>query len=75
MIMRIDLARALSMYAIMNGLNVEVYNCEERVKSNYAADENDSDYEEADVIIDIKDEFTMFSGINKVVYAKIYKLF
>ena len=77
MIMRMDLARALSMYAIMNGLNVEVYNGEERVKSNYAAEENDpdyeEDYEEADVIIDIKDEFTMFKGINKVGYAKIYK--
>lgn len=77
MIMRIDLARALSMYGIMYGLNVEVYNGDERVKSNYAADENDEDYEEdyeeADVIIDIKDEFTMFSGINKVGYAKIYK--
>lgn len=77
MIMRIDLARALSMYAIMYGLNVEVYNGDERIKSNYAADKDDPDYEEdyekADVIIDIKDEFSMFSGINKVGYAKIYK--
>lgn len=76
MIMRIDIARALSMYAVMYELNVEVYNGDERVKSNYAADEKDPDYEEdydeADVIIDIKDEFTMFSGINKVGYAKIY---
>ena len=76
MIMRIDLARALSMYAIMLGLNVEVYNGEERVKSNYAADKDDpdyeEDYEEADIIIDIKDEFTMFKGINEVGYAKIY---
>ena len=74
--MRMDLARALSMYAIMYGMNVEVYNGEERVKANYAAKEDDpdyeEDYEEADVIIDVKDEFTMFSGINKVGYAKIY---
>lgn len=77
MIMRIDLARALSMYALMSGLNVEVYNGSERVRNNYAADEKDPDYEEdyetPDIIIDIKDEFTMFEGINKVGYAKIYK--
>lgn len=76
MIMRMDLARALSMNALMFGLNVEVYNGEERVKANYAVDKDDPDYEEdydeADVIIDIKDEFTMFSGINKIGYAKIY---
>lgn len=77
MIMRIDLARALSMYALMLGLNVEVYNGNERVKANYAADADDydyeEDYEEADVIIDVKSEITMFSGINKIGYAKIYE--
>lgn len=76
MIMRIDLARALSMYALMFGLNVEVYNGNERVNPNYAADKDDpdyeEDYEEADVIIDVKNEITMFSGINKTRYAKIY---
>lgn len=75
-IMRIDLARALSMYALMYGLNVEVYDGEERVKANYAADEKDPDYEEdydvVDIKIDVKDEFTMFKGINEVGYAKIY---
>lgn len=75
-IMRIDLARALSMYALMYDLNVEVYDGEERVKANYAADENDPDYEEdydvVDIKIDVKDEFTMFKGINEVRYAKIY---
>ena len=79
MLMRIDLARALSMYALMLGLNVEVYNGSERVKENYAADKDnpdyEEDYEEADIIIDIKDELTMFSGINQVGYAKIYKRF
>ena len=73
MIMRIDLARALSMYALMAGLNVEVYNGSERVRNNYAADEKDPDYETPDIVIDIKDEFTMFEGINKVGYASIYK--
>ena len=77
MIMRIDLARALSMFAIMFDLNVEVYNGTERVRSNYAVDKEDPDYEEEyekpDVIIDVKNELTMFEGINKVGYAKIYK--
>ena len=77
MIMRIDLARALSMFAIMFDLNVEVCNGTERVRSNYAVDKDDPDYEEEyenpDVIIDVKDELTMFEGINKVGYAKIYK--
>ena len=76
MIMRIDLARALSMYALMFGLNVEVYNGDERVKANYASDKEnpdyEEDYEEADVIINVKNEITMFSGINKIGYAKIY---
>lgn len=77
MIMRIDLARALSMFALMFDLNVEVYNGPEKVRSNYAVDKDDpdyeEDYEEPDIIIDVKDELTMFSGINKVGYAKIYK--
>lgn len=57
-------------------MNVEVYNGEERVKANYAAKEGDPDYEEdyeiVDVKIDIKNELTMFKGINEVGYAKIY---
>ena len=77
MLMRIDLARALSMYAIMYGLNVEVWNANERVRENYAADKDDpdykKDYEEADVIINVANEITMFSGINKIGYAKIYE--
>lgn len=77
MIMRIDLARALSMFALMFDLNAEVYNGPEKVRSNYAVDKDDpdyeEDYEEPDIIIDVKDELTMFSGINKVGYAKIYK--
>lgn len=77
MIMRIDLARALSMFALMFDLNVEVYNGPEKVRSNYAVDKDEpdyeEDYEEPDIIIDVKDELTMFSGINKVGYAKIYK--
>lgn len=77
MIMRIDLARALSMFALMFDLNAEVYNGPEKVRSNYAVDKDEpdyeEDYEEPDIIIDVKDELTMFSGINKVGYAKIYK--
>lgn len=77
MIMRIDLARALSMFALMFDVNVEVYNGPEKVRANYAVDKDDpdyeEDYEEPDIIIDVKDELTMFSGINKVGYAKIYK--
>lgn len=76
MLMRIDLARALSMYAIMYNLNVEVWNGNERVRENYAVDKDDPDYEEeyeeADVTINVKNEITMFSGINQVGYAKIY---
>lgn len=76
MIMRMDLGRALSMYAIMFELNVEVYNGDERVKSNYAIAKDDidyeEDYEEPDVVINIENEITMFSGINKIGYAKIY---
>ena len=60
----------------MFGVNVEVYNGNERVKANYAVDKDEpdyeEDYEEADVIIDVKNEITMFSGINKTRYAKIY---
>ena len=77
MLMRIDLARALSMYAIMYNLNVEVWNGNERVRENYAADKYDpdyeDDYEEGDVIINVENEITMFSGINKIGYAKIYE--
>lgn len=73
--MGIDLARALSMYAIMYGLNVEVWNGNERVKENYVADKDEPDYEEdykeADILINVENEIIMFSGINKIEYAKI----
>lgn len=73
---RIDLARALAMWSIMNDINVEVVNGAEEVRENYAAAEDDPDYEKeyekADVIIDVCDELTMFKGINEVGYAKIY---
>ena len=69
MLMRIDLARSLSMYAIMYNLNVEVWKDNERVRENYAVYKDDPDYEEADVIINVKNEITMFSGG----YVKIYE--
>lgn len=73
---RIDLARALAMWSIMNNIKVDVVNGAEEVKENYAAAEDDPDYEKeyekADVIIDVYDELTMFKGINEVGYAKIY---
>lgn len=76
LLMRIDLARALAMYSIICNLNVEVWNGNERVRENYAAANDDSDYEEdyteADVIINVATELTMFSGINSIGYAKIY---
>lgn len=73
---RIDLARALAMWSIMHDINVDVVNGAEEVKENYAAAEDDLDYEKeykkADVIIDVYDELTMFKGMNEVGYAKIY---
>ena len=35
--------------------------------------DHEQDYEEADVIINVENEITMFSGINKIGCAKIYE--
>ena len=76
LIFRIDFARALTMYSIMTGLNVEVYNNGKKVRDNYAVSEDDPDYEKdyeiPDVILDVFDEFTLFKGLNELKYAKIY---
>ena len=76
LLFRIDFARALSMYSIMNGLNVEVQNNGKLIRDNYAVDEDDPDYEKdydiPDVVLDVFDEFTLFKGLNKLNYAKIY---
>lgn len=76
LLFRIDFARALSMYSIMKGLNVEVYNNGKKVRDNYAVSEDDPDYEKdyevPDVILDVFDEFTLFKGLNELNYAKIY---
>ncbi|MBO3399093.1 hypothetical protein JJB71_16390 [Clostridium perfringens] len=76
LLFRIDFARALSMYSIMNGLNVEVQNNGKLIRDNYAVDEDDPDYEKdydiPDVVLDVFDEFTLFKGLNELNYAKIY---
>ena len=76
LLFRIDFARALSMYSIVNGLNVEVQNNGKLIRDNYAVDEDDPDYEKdydiPDVVLDVFDEFTLFKGLNKLNYAKIY---
>lgn len=76
LLFRIDFARALAMYSIMQDKNVEIQNNGQEIRENYAADEDDPDYEKdyeyPDVIIDVKDEFTFFKGINELNYAKIY---
>ena len=76
LLFRIDFARALSMYSIMNGLNVEVQNNGKLIRDNYAVSEDDSDYEKdydnPDVVLDVFDEFTLFKGLNELNYAKIY---
>ncbi|MDZ4994551.1 hypothetical protein GNF80_16535 [Clostridium perfringens] len=76
LLFRIDFARALSMYSIMNGLNVEVHNNGKLIRDNYAVDEDDPDYEKdydiPDVVLDVFDEFTLFKGLNELNYAKIY---
>ncbi|WP_447412750.1 hypothetical protein [Clostridium perfringens] len=64
LLFRIDFARALSMYSIMNGLNVEVHIKRKLIRYNYAVDEDDPDYEKdydiPDVVMDVFDEFTLF---------------
>ncbi|EDT72323.1 conserved hypothetical protein [Clostridium perfringens D str. JGS1721] len=76
LLFRIDFARSLSMYSIMNGLNVEVQNNGKLIRDNYAVDEDDPDYEKdydiPDVVLDVLDEFTLFKGLNELNYAKIY---
>ncbi|WP_283685033.1 hypothetical protein [Clostridium perfringens] len=76
LLFRIDFARALSMYSIMNGLNVEVQNNGKLIRDNYAVDEDDPDYEKdydiPDVVLDVFDEFTLFKGLNELKYAQIY---
>ncbi|MBO3304610.1 hypothetical protein JJB75_16135, partial [Clostridium perfringens] len=73
LLFRIDFARALSMYSIMNGINVEVYNNGKKIRDNYAVSEDDPDYEKdyeiPDVILDVFDEFTLFKGLNELKYA------
>ena len=76
LLFRIDFARALSMYSIMNGINVEVYNNWKKVRDKYAVSKDDPDYEKdyeiPDVILDVFDEFTLFNCLNELKYAKIY---
>ena len=76
LLFRIDFARALSMYSIMNGLNVEVQNNGKLIRDNYAVDEDDPDYEKdydiPDVVLDVFDEFTLFKGLNELKYAQVY---
>lgn len=76
LLFRIDFARALAMYSIMLNKNVDIQNNGKEIKENYAAEEDDPDYEKdydvPDVILDVKDEFTLFTGINELEYAKVY---
>lgn len=63
LLFRIYFARALSMYSIMNGLNVKVYNNGKKVRDNYAVSKDDpyyeKDYKILDLILDVFDEFTL----------------
>lgn len=72
----INFARALSMYSIMNGLNVEVQNNGKLIRDNYAVDEDNPNYEKdydiPAVVLNVFDEFTLFKGLNKLEYAQIY---
>ncbi|WP_338631820.1 hypothetical protein [Clostridium baratii] len=76
LLFRMDFARALAMYSIMINKNVDIQNNGKEIKENYAAEEDDPDYEkdydEPDVILDVQDEFTLFKGINELEYAKVY---
>lgn len=77
LLFRIDFARALAMYSLCNGLNVEIAKGNEKIKENYAADESDEDYDkdydEPDYIIDVDTEITLFKAINELEYAEIYR--
>lgn len=72
MLERIDFARELMLYSIMEDLNVEIWIGNERIKQINISDEEYIDCDNVDVIINIEDEVSMFSAINKIGYAKIY---
>lgn len=63
-------------FIIKNNKNVEIQNNGQEVRENYATAEDDPDYEKdyeiPDVILDVRDEFTLFKGINELEYAKVY---
>lgn len=64
------------MYSLMKGFNVEVHINGNLIRNNYAVSEDDPDYKKdysvPDVILDVFNEFTLFKGLNKLNYAKIY---
>lgn len=66
---RIDFAKELMLYSIMEGLNLEIWIGNEKIRHNNISDK---EFENIDVIINIEDELSMFSAINKIGYAKIY---
>lgn len=73
MLERIDFARELMIYSIMEELNVEICIGNKTIKGNINSDKGYMEYENVDVIIDVENEISMFSAINKIGYAKIYK--
>lgn len=72
MLKRIDFARELMLYSIMEGLNLEIWIGNEKIRDNNISDKECTECENIDVIINIEDELSMFSAINKIGYAKIY---
>lgn len=72
MLKRIDFARELMLYSIMEGLNLEMWIGNEKIRYNNISDKEYTECENIDVIINIEDELSMFSAINKIGYAKIY---
>lgn len=72
MLKRIDFARELMLYSIMEEVNIEIWIGSERIKQSNSSDEEYVDGENVDVIIDIEDETSIFSAINTIGYAKIY---
>lgn len=69
---RINLARELMIYSIIEGMNIEIWNGNERIEQNYILEKDDINNEDVDIIINVEDEISMFSGINEIGYAKIY---
>lgn len=69
---RINLARELMIYSIIEGVNIEIWNGNERIEENYILEKDDINTENVDIIINVEDEISMFSGINEIGYAKIY---